>query len=96
MSHKGDCLDNAAMTRISGAFKCEFFHLNRFANIDELQAGLRRYIHYRNGQRLEPKLSGLSPVQYRMQAMTCQHSKCPTFGGQLKPGAVQSTWRSSF
>ena len=67
MSRKGNCLDNAAMESFFGTLKAEFFHLNRFDNIDQLEAGIRRYIRYYNHDRI--KLSkGLSPVQYRTQA----------------------------
>jgi putative transposase len=68
MSRKGNCLDNAAMESFFGTLKSEFFYLNKFADIDELQAGLRSYIHYYNHQRIKLKLKGLSPVQYRAQA----------------------------
>jgi putative transposase len=71
MSRKGNCLDNAAMESFFATLKSEFFYLNKFANIEELQAGLRRYIHYYNHQRLKLKLNGLSPVQYRIQALSC-------------------------
>jgi putative transposase len=53
MSRKGNCLDNAAMESFFGTLKSEFFHLTTFANVDELQAGLRRYIHYYNHQRIK-------------------------------------------
>lgn len=67
MSRKGNCLDNAAMESFFGTLKSEFFHLNQFRNLDELQAGLARYIHYYNHDRIKLKLKGLSPVQYRTQ-----------------------------
>ncbi|KAA9154558.1 IS3 family transposase, partial [Delftia sp. BR1] len=41
-----------------------------FASVQELQRGLRRYIHYYNHQRIKLKLKGLSPVQYRTQALS--------------------------
>jgi putative transposase len=69
MSRKGNCLDNAAMESFFGTLKSEFFYLNKFANIDELQAGLKRYIHYYNHDRIKLKLKGLSPVQYRTQPL---------------------------
>jgi putative transposase len=68
MSRKGNCLDNAAMESFFGTLKAEFFHLNRFDSIDQLQAGIRRYIRYYNHERIRLKLKGLSPVQYRVQA----------------------------
>lgn len=70
MSRKGNCLDNAAMESFFGTLKSEFFYLNKFTNIEELEAGLRRYIHYYNHQRIKLKLKGLSPVQYRTQALS--------------------------
>lgn len=69
MSRKGNCLDNAAMESFFGTLKSEFFYLNKFANVEELQNGLRRCIHYYNHERIKLKLKGLSPVQYRTQAL---------------------------
>lgn len=67
MSRKGNCLDNAAMESFFGILKSEFFYLNKFTSIEQLQAGLRQYIHYYNHDRIKLKLNGLSPVQYRTQ-----------------------------
>lgn len=58
------------MESFFGTLKSEFFYLNRFADIEELKTGLRRYIHY-NHQRIKLKLKGLSPVQHRTQASSC-------------------------
>ncbi|HEY9573534.1 MAG TPA: IS3 family transposase, partial [Pusillimonas sp.] len=33
------------------------------------QTGIRQYIHYYNHHRIKLKLKGLSPVQYRTQAL---------------------------
>jgi putative transposase len=51
------------------ALKSECFYLNKFASVDALQAQLTRYIHYYNHDRIKLKLKGLSPVQYRTQAL---------------------------
>lgn len=67
MSRKGNCYDNAAMESFFGTLKAEFFRLNEFASIDHLQAGIERYIHYYNHNRIRLKLKGLSPVKYRTQ-----------------------------
>lgn len=69
MSNKGCCYDNAAMESFFGVLKTEFFYLNKFSSIDELQDGLTEYIKYYNNDRIKLKLNGLSPVQYRTQAM---------------------------
>ena len=65
MSRRGNCLDNAVMESFFATLKSEFYHLNRFSDLDDLRMGLRRYIHYYNHQRIRLKLGGLSPVEYR-------------------------------
>jgi transposase InsO family protein len=67
MSRKGNCLDNATMESFFGTLKSEFFYMNRFRNLDELQAGIKDYIHYYNHDRIKLRLRGLSPVQYRVK-----------------------------
>jgi putative transposase len=67
MSRKGNCLDNAAMESFFGTLKSEFFYLNKFADVAQLQAELPAYIDYYNNDRIKMKLKGLSPVQYRTQ-----------------------------
>lgn len=69
MSRKGNCLDNAAMESFFGTLKSEYFYLNQFDTLDQLQKGIADYIHYYNHHRLKTKLQGLSPVGYRAQAM---------------------------
>jgi putative transposase len=69
MSRKGNCLDNAAMESFFAVLKTEFFYLNKFSSVDELQTGLKKYIHYYNHERIKMKLKGLSPVQYRTQPL---------------------------
>jgi transposase InsO family protein len=73
MSRKGNCHDNATMESFFGTLKSEFFYLNRFESIAELQAGIRRYIHYYNHHRIKLKLKGLSPVMYRTQPSRPSH-----------------------
>lgn len=67
MSRKGNCYDNAAMESFFGTLKSEFYHLNHFESVDELEAGIKKYIRYYNHSRIKQKLKGLSPVQYRTQ-----------------------------
>lgn len=69
MSRRGNCLDNAAMESFFGTLKSEFFRLNKFDSVEQLRQGLRRYIHYYNHHRIKLKLKGLSPVEYRAQAL---------------------------
>ena len=68
MSRKGNCHDNAPMESFFGLLKSEFFHRKKFSSLEELEAGLAKYIHYYNHDRIKVKLNGLSPVQFRLQA----------------------------
>ena len=70
MSRKGNCYDNAAMESFFGTLKAEYFRLNRFESIEELNSGLSRYIRYYNHQRIKMGLNGMSPVEFRTQAAT--------------------------
>lgn len=69
MSRKGNCHDNAAMESFFGVLKSEFFHREKFTSIADLESRLHDYIRYYNHDRIKLKLNGLSPVQYRTQAM---------------------------
>lgn len=68
MSRKGNCHDNASMESFFGLLKSEFFHRKKFSSLEELEAGLAKYIDYYNYDRIKLKLGGLSPVQFRLQA----------------------------
>jgi len=69
MSRKGNCHDNAAMESFFGVLKSEFFYLNKFTSIEQLEAGIIDYIGYYNHDRIKLKLGGLSPVQFRTQQL---------------------------
>jgi putative transposase len=69
MSRRGNCLDNAAMESFFAVLKSEFFYLNKFSSVEDLQNGISKYIHYYNHDRIKLKLKGLSPVQYRTQPL---------------------------
>ena len=67
MSRKGNCFDNAAMESFFAVLKSEYFYLNKFKDIEELEKGLVQYIRYYNDDRIKLKLNGMSPVQFREQ-----------------------------
>ena len=69
MSRKGNCYDNAVMENFFGHLKEELFHRVRFLSADALTAALHEYIRWYNTERISTKLEGLSPVQYRAQAL---------------------------
>lgn len=69
MSRKGNCLDNAVMENFFGTLKSECFYLEEFSSMDTLKAAIEDYICYYNNERISLKLKGLSPVEYRTQAL---------------------------
>jgi len=71
MSRKGNCLDNSPMESFFGRLKTELFYGNEksFSNYNKLKRAIEEYITYYNNDRIKEKLGGLSPVQYRIQAL---------------------------
>jgi putative transposase len=69
MSRKGNCLDNAMAESFFSTLKTECFYLTKYNNINELRLGIDEYIHYYNHERISLRLKGLSPVEYRTQAL---------------------------
>lgn len=69
MSRKGNCLDNAVIESFFGHLKEELFHHATFLNAAALTTALHEYIAWYNNDRGHTTLKGLSPVQYRAQAL---------------------------
>ncbi|WP_154581779.1 IS3-like element IS1664 family transposase [Yersinia enterocolitica] len=70
MSRKGNCLDNAVIENFFGLLKTECWHNEKYEDVEQLKKAVDEYIHYYNNERIKVKLNGLSPVQYRNQAMS--------------------------
>ena len=68
MSRKGNCLDNAAMESFFGRMKTACFHGKSFTGIDELKKVINDYVRYYNEKRIQLKLKGRNPIQYRKQS----------------------------
>ena len=69
MSRKGNCLDNAAMESFFGRLKTEWFYKREFKPKEEIVEAVRDYLDYYNHRRIQLKLKGLSPIQYRCQSL---------------------------
>lgn len=68
MSRVGKCIDNAPMESFWGTLKCEKYYLNKFETFEELEKATQEYIHFYNNDRLQQRLNGLSPLEYRAKA----------------------------
>ena len=69
MSRKGNCLDNAAMESFFGRLKTECFYGREFKIKEEIVDAARDYWDYYNHRRIQLKLKGPSPIQYRKQSL---------------------------
>lgn len=70
MSRKGNCLDNAVAENFFGHFKEEFLRQHTFTSMPQFARELEKYIHWFNHERIQEKLKGLSPVDYRTQSLS--------------------------
>ena len=69
MSRKGNCLDNAVMESFFGHLKDELYCNTTYLTTDALIQAIDDYITWFNTERGHSTLKGLSPVQYRTQAL---------------------------
>ncbi|MEK5235904.1 IS3 family transposase [Paenibacillus sp. FSL L8-0470] len=68
MSRVGCCIDNGPMESFWGTLKCEKYYLHTYRTFEELQKDIDNYIHFYNYERLQAKLNGLSPNEFRTKA----------------------------
>lgn len=69
MSRVGRCIDNGSIEGFWGIIKSEMYYLKKFNNFDELKLDIDNYIEFYNNKRLQKKLKGLSPIEYRTQTL---------------------------
>lgn len=69
MSRPGRCIDNGPMEGLWGILKAEMYYLQQFHTFEELQQAIDEYILFYNTRRLQPKLKGLAPHDFRNQIL---------------------------
>lgn len=69
MSRKGDCIDNGATEQVFGHLKDEFFRGRDWDDFETFKADLEAYIRHWNHARRQVRLKGLTPVEFREQAL---------------------------
>lgn len=68
MSRVGRCIDNGPMESFWGTLKCEKYYLHTYPTFVSLQEDIDAYIRFYNYERLQAKLNGLSPMEFRAKA----------------------------
>ena len=69
MSRKGNCIDNGATEQVFGHLKDEFFCGQDWQTFKSFKADLDAYVTHWNTTRRQVKLKGLTPAEYRDQAL---------------------------
>ena len=69
MSRTGNCIDNGATEQVFGHIKDEFFRGQDWQTFESFKADLDAYITHWNTVRRQVKLKGLTPAEYRDQAL---------------------------
>ncbi|WP_424766702.1 IS3 family transposase, partial [Paenibacillus sp. sgz302251] len=68
MSRVGRCIDNGPMESFWGTLKCEKYYLHTYETFEDLKRDIDAYIRFYNYERLQGKLNGLSPMEFRTKA----------------------------
>ena len=68
MSRRATALDNAVMESFFNKLKVEIGPLNKYSSAKALVDAVKKWILYYNNTRIQTKLNGHSPVEYRQMA----------------------------
>lgn len=69
MSRVSRCIDNGPMEGFWGIIKSEMYYLQKFYTFEELKISIDEYMDFYNTKRLQKKLKGLTPLEYRNQTL---------------------------
>lgn len=69
MSRVGRCIDNGPMEAFWGTLKVEMYYLRKFDTFEELEQAIDEYIQFYNTKRLQKKLKGMAPIEYRSHTL---------------------------
>ena len=69
VSRKGNSLDNACIEGLLGYMKDEFSRGRDWDSFDEFKRDLEAYIRHWNTRRRQVRLKGLTPEEFRSQAL---------------------------
>lgn len=69
MSRKANCYDNAIAENFFSHLKSEMFYPNTFTSPEHLITEIKTYIHWYNNKRIQERLEGMTPNEYRNHAL---------------------------
>lgn len=69
MSRVGRCIDNGPMEGFWGILKSEMYYLQKFHTYEQLEKAIDEYIEFYNTKRIQKKLKGMAPLEYRSHTL---------------------------
>jgi transposase InsO family protein len=69
MSRVGKCIDNGPMEAFWGTLKVEMYYLQKFDEFEDLEQAIINYIEFYNTKRLQKRLKGMAPTEYRSHTL---------------------------
>ena len=69
MSRVGRCIDNGPMEGFWGILKSEMYYLEKFHTYEQLEKAIDEYIEFYNTKRIQKKLKGMAPLEYRSHTL---------------------------
>ena len=91
MSRTGNCIDNAATEQVFGRLKDEFFRGQDWQTFESLKADLDAHITHWNTTRRQVTLKGVTPAEYRDQALQEAAQRLPSEASNFR-GPVRSSY----
>lgn len=62
-------IDNGPMEAFWGTLKVEMYYLQKFDEFEDLEQAIINYIEFYNTKRLQKKLKGMAPTEYRSHTL---------------------------
>lgn len=63
------CIDNGPIENLWGIIKAEMYYLESFDSSEKLITAINGYIKFYNQERIQRKLKGHTPLEYRYMAI---------------------------
>ena len=69
MSRVRRCIDNGPMEGFWGILKSEMYYLQKFHTYEQLEKAIDEYMEFYNTKRIQKKLKGMAPLEYRSHTL---------------------------